>query len=144
MAGILRTTFSNTFSWMKATAFCISNSWWHWSIFPRMQMTLSQHSSRWRHNGCDGVSNHQPHDCLPNCLFRRRSKKTSKLRVAGHCAGNLPVTGEFPSQKASNAGNAFIWWRHHVGPALWLAHCPWIMPCTRCGFPSQNVSFAEP
>ena len=27
---------------------------------------------------------------------RRRSKKTSKLRVTGLCAGNSPVTGEFP------------------------------------------------
>ena len=36
---------------------------------------------RGRHNGCDGVSNHQPHDCLLNLLFGRRSKKTSKLRV---------------------------------------------------------------
>ena len=24
----------------------------------------------WRHNGRDGVSNHQPHDCLLNRLFR--------------------------------------------------------------------------
>ena len=38
---------------------------------------------RWRHNGRDSVSNHQPHDCLLNRLFRRRSKKTSKLRVTG-------------------------------------------------------------
>ena len=30
---------------------------------------------QWRHNGRDGVSNHQPHDCLLNRLFRRRSKK---------------------------------------------------------------------
>ena len=29
----------------------------------------------WRHNDRDGVSNHQPHDCLLNCLFRRRSRK---------------------------------------------------------------------
>ena len=29
-------------------------------------------------------------------FFRRRSKKTSKLRVTGLCAGNLPVTGESP------------------------------------------------
>ena len=29
------------------------------------------------------------------------------------CAGNLPVTGEFPTQRASNAGNISIWWRHH-------------------------------
>ena len=42
----------------------------------------------WRHNGCSSVSNHQPHDCLLNRLLRRRSKKTSKLRVTGFCAGN--------------------------------------------------------
>ena len=45
---------------------------------------------RWRHKGPDSVSNHQPHHCLLNCLFRRRSKKTSKLRVTGLCVGNSP------------------------------------------------------
>ena len=69
---------------------------------------------KWRHNGRDGVSNHQHHDCLLNRLFRRRSKKTSKLRVTGLCAENSPVTGEFPAQMASNAENVSIWWRHHV------------------------------
>ena len=71
---------------------------------------------QWRHNERDSVSNHHPHDCLFNCLFRRRrsSKKTSKLRVTGLCAGNSPVTGEFPVQRASNAENVSIWWRHHV------------------------------
>ena len=49
-----------------------------------------------------------------NRLFRRRSKKTSKLRVTGPCEGNSPVTGEFPTQRASNAKNASIWWRHHA------------------------------
>ena len=48
-------------------------------------------SLQWRHNERDGVSNHQPHDCLLNLLFRRRSKKTSKLRVTGLCAGNSLV-----------------------------------------------------
>ena len=43
---------------------------------------------QWRHNWRDGVSNHQPHDCLLNRLFRLRSKKTSKLRVTSLCAGN--------------------------------------------------------
>ena len=43
-----------------------------------------------RHNGCDGVSNQQPHDCLLRRLFRRRSKKTSKLCVTGLCAANSP------------------------------------------------------
>ena len=68
---------------------------------------------QWRHNYRDGVSNHQPHDCLLNRLFRRRSKKTSKLRVNGLCEGNSPVNGEFPAQSASNAKNVSIWWRHH-------------------------------
>ena len=44
----------------------------------------------WRHNDHDGVSNHQPHGCLLNRIFRRRSKKTSKLRAAGLYAGHSP------------------------------------------------------
>ena len=46
----------------------------------------------WRHNDHDGVSNHQPHGCLLNRLFRRRSKKTSKFRITGLCVGNSPRT----------------------------------------------------
>ena len=38
---------------------------------------MYMYSLQWRHNECDGVSNHQPHDCLLNRLFRRRSKKIS-------------------------------------------------------------------
>ena len=68
---------------------------------------------RWRHNEPDGVSNHQPRDYLLNCLFRFRSKNTSKLRVTGLCAENSPGTGEFSTQKASNSENVFIWWHHH-------------------------------
>ena len=43
---------------------------------------------QWRHNGRDCVSNDQPPHCLLNRLFRRRSKKTSKLRVTNVCAVN--------------------------------------------------------
>ena len=68
---------------------------------------------QWRHNERYGVSNHQPNDCLLKRLFRRRSKKTSKLRVTGLFAGNSPVSGEFHAQMASNAENFSIWWRHH-------------------------------
>ena len=70
-------------------------------------------SLQWRHNELDSVSDHQPHECLVNGLFRRRSKKTSKLRYTGLCAGYSPATGEFPAQEASNAENVSIWWRHH-------------------------------
>ena len=71
-------------------------------------------SVQWRHNEHDGVSNHQPHNCLLKCLFRCWSKQTSTLRVTGLREGNSPVTGEFPAQRASNAENVSIWWRHHV------------------------------
>ena len=67
---------------------------------------------RWRHNERDSVWNHQPHDCLLKRLFRRRSKKISKICVTGLCVGNSPATGEFPAQMASNAENV-VWWRHH-------------------------------
>ena len=67
------------------------------------------------HNGRDGVSNNQPHYCLLNRLIRRRSKKTSKFRVTGLCAGKSTVTGEVPAQMASNAENVSISWRHHGG-----------------------------
>ena len=59
-----------------------------------------------------GVSNHQPHDSSLNRLSRRRPKKISKLRVTGLCGGNSPVNGEFPAQRASDAENVSIWWRH--------------------------------
>ena len=90
--------------WMKA--FCEQNShrWLKWN---------ESQTLRWRHNGHDSVSNHQPHHCLLNRLFGCRSKKTSKLRVTGLCAGNSPGTAEFPPQMASNAENVSIWWRHH-------------------------------
>ena len=76
-------------------------------------------SLQWRHNERDGVSNHRPHDCLPNRLFAQRSKKTSKLRVTGLCAANSLGIGEFPEQMASYAVNISIWWRHH-GPERYL------------------------
>ena len=72
-----------------------------------------------------------------NRFVRRRSKKTSKLRVTGLCVGNSPETVEFPAQGANNAENVSIWWRHWVyntGPLyinqVTMTHlkigCPWI------------------
>ena len=87
------------FSWLCFLYRCIC-SWWRQSMgtlsavitlregnspatggFPHTKSPL-----RWRHNDHDSVSNHQPHDCL----YRRRSKKTSKFRVTGLCVGNSP------------------------------------------------------
>ena len=85
-------------------------------------------SLQWRHNGRDCVSIHQPHACLLNRLFRRRSKKTSKLRITSLCVGNSPGTGEFPAQMVSDAENTLMtsWWRHKG-------------PITRKMFPFDDV-----
>ena len=64
-----------------------------WGYFPQLLSSYSQiitNSFLWRHNVHDGVSNHQPHGCLLTRLFKRRSKKTSKLRVTGLCVWNSP------------------------------------------------------
>ena len=40
-------------------------------------------------------------------------KELPKHCVTGLCAGNSPLTGEFPAHMASNEENVSIWWRHH-------------------------------
>ena len=71
-------------------------AWWNdRNLFEELRMGGSSDLTRmrtllWRHNEHDSVSNHQPHGCLLNRLFRRRSKKTSKLRVTGFWVGNSP------------------------------------------------------
>ena len=112
-------------------------------------------SLQWRHNGRDCVSYHQPHQCLRNRIFRRRSKKTSKPCVTGLWAGNSPVTGEFPAQRACSAENVSIWWRHHV---IFTWHHSYSMPylysCNTCiicmwmfrrpvGLPKNGQNFAD-
>ena len=47
-------------------------------------------------------------------FIRAPIKENIKIPRHWPCAGNSPVTGEFPVQKASNAENVYIWWRHHV------------------------------
>ena len=104
-------TFSNTYGTISQSYL---TSWkTNQILLQSCGMPVLTGSLRWRHNGCDSVSNHQPRECLLRRLIRRTSKKTSKLHVTGLCAGNSPETGEFPAQMASNAENVSIWWRHH-------------------------------
>ena len=89
---------------------------------------------QWRHNGHDSVSNHQPHDCLLNRLFRRRSKKTSKLRVTGLCVGNSSGTGDFPAQMASNAGyETFASFPNSEWLNMWYSTFPFD-PCSKMSY----------
>ena len=96
----------------------------HWS---RSTLALKRWELlQWHHNDLGGVSNHRRPNCLFNRLFKRRSKKTSKLRVTGLCEGNPPVTGGFPSQRASNVENVSIWWHHHDAMHPWWMSVNWV------------------
>ena len=66
---------------LKATGYLRCHSKTYFSATRSRYVCFS--TLQWRHNGRDSVSNHQPHGCLLNRLFRRRSKKTSKFRVTG-------------------------------------------------------------
>ena len=100
-------------------------------------LNSERRSLLWRHNGHDGVSNHQPHDCL--LKHSLRSKKTPKPRVTGLCAGNSPVIGEFPAQMSSNEENVSIWWRHH--DPTWRQQ--WMMNCLVGWFAHQRALIFE-
>ena len=54
------------------------------------------------------IAYHRRLGCLLKRLFKRRSKKTSKLRVTGRCEGNPSETGGFPSQRACDGENISI------------------------------------
>ena len=87
----------------------------------------SMPSLRWRHNERDIVSNHQPHGCLLNGLLRRRSKKTSKLRVTGLCVGNSPGPVNSPhkgsvTRKMFPFGDVIMMNRHAWWKQTWVAH----------------------
>ena len=97
---------------------------------------------QWRHNERDGVSNHQPHQCILNGLFRHRSTKTSKLLVTGLCEGKSPVTDEFPAQRASSAENISFWWRHYDVCVLYFHILQLIRQCME-GPRTRYVLYAE-
>ena len=87
----------------------------HIYIYKHMEVKVRRTfcSLHWRHNDHDGVLNHQPHGCLLNLLFQRRSKKNIKVPRHWPLCGEFTVAGEFPAQRDSNVENASIWWRHH-------------------------------
>ena len=116
VTGLCEGEFSGDFPAQRASDVENVSIWWrHHGVFYHKAIIYSSgdllfvsplripKSLQWRHNERGSVSNHQCLHCLLNCRFRRRSKKTSKLRVTGLCEVNSPVTGEFPAQMASNA-----------------------------------------
>ena len=74
---------------------------------PCVLLTNSFHlvSLQWRHNERDGVSNHQPHECLINRLFQAQIKEN--IKAPRHWPLWREFTGDrwIPDTKASNAEN---------------------------------------
>ena len=118
--------------------------WWSNSMHWMGRLFLVIFSLQWRHNEPDGVSNHQFHDCLLNRLFRRRSKKTSKLRVTAFVRGihrwpvNSPTKGQW-------RGKCFVimWWFTLIPFASWflLPALPlnYALSCSEMGLFLRNV-----
>ena len=93
------------------SALLSNNNYYHFAEYMTTALTLKP--LQWRHNERVGVSDHQPTIVYLTVYSKHRWKKTSKLSVTGLRAGNSPVTGEFLAQRACNAANVSIWWRHH-------------------------------
>ena len=85
------------YQYKTAFVLLLCNTWLHDNVM--IWIYIFGISLQWRFDGHD----HQLQVCLPNRLFRRRSKKTSNLSVTGLCVGNSAVTGEFSAKKATNA-----------------------------------------
>ena len=101
---------------------------------------------QWRHNGHDGVSNHQPHDCWLNRLFRVDQRKHQSSALLAFVRGihrwpvnsphTWPVTRKmFPfddviMNQATTKQNANSNRVHNSGDTLWrynteVVHNPW-------------------
>ena len=55
-------------------------------IFPYTYISL-----RWRHNECDGVSNHQPHDCLLKAQIKENIKPPRHWPLWGEFTGDRRI-----------------------------------------------------
>ena len=116
IVAVSQTTFSNAFIYSMGNGLYINSSFTEvdpegavrkrWAVVEVMAL-------QWRNNERDDISNHRSIDCLLNRFLLRRPMKISKVRVTSLYEGTPPVTGGFPSLRASNAENASIWWRHH-------------------------------
>ena len=70
---------------------------------------------QWCHNGrLNMASQITSLTIVYSTVYSGADQRKYQICVTGLWAGKSPVTGEFPSQRASNAENVSIWWRHHA------------------------------
>ena len=63
---------------------------------------------------------------LTVCSGADPRKHQNYASLAGLCEGNPPVTGGIRLQRASNAENVSIWWRHHALITCWRANTAYL------------------
>ena len=85
---------------------------------------------QWRQNGDDGVSNHQPHNCLLNRLFGRRSKKISNSASLAFVRGFhrdrwIPRTkGQLRGKCFHLMTSSWIWYIVAISVVIFLMKLP--------------------
>ena len=154
-------TWNIKISWPKLFFF-LWQIWWaincliyDFSLFSKRRITgvsecvvwTARVSLLWRFNGREGVSNHQPHDCLLNRLFRHRSKKTAKLCVTGLFWGEF--TGdtkdqwrgkEVPFDDVIMCMHCVLCMHNHMCVTLIICHCYAACTVVLCLIASQRDS----
>ena len=90
--------------WKGGEAVWVGSGWWNWWEMAVIYWKMIRSQNLWvlkartalqeRHNESYSVLSHRHIECLLNRLFKRTSKKTSKLRVTGISEGNPSVTGK--------------------------------------------------
>ena len=111
----IRWFLPSAYQWLvKSTQlWCDILCWMNYHIYHNW---MREHNTlQWRHNGRDGVSDHQPHECHTQPFIQVQIKENIKAQRLWPSCREFPGDRwiEFPTQRASNADNVSIWWRHH-------------------------------
>ena len=85
-------------------------------------LVITRSLQLWGNRGTNMIASKTSQSCLRavdrlTAWWRHQMEIFSALLAI--YAGNSPVTGEFPVQRASNAENISIWWRHHDNLEAW-------------------------
>ena len=79
-----------------------------WSLWGSLPNAL-----HWRHNDRGGRFRSPASRLFTQSFIQAEIKENIKAPRYWPLCGELTGTGEFPAQRASNAANVSIWWRHH-------------------------------
>ena len=81
-------------------------------------LVLMYYALQWRHNERDGFSNHQPHDCLLNRLFKAQIKENIKIPRHWPLWGEFTVHRWIPRTNGQWRGKCF----HLMTSSCWVTY----------------------